>query len=67
MDHLQPRFAPRSEQAAIRLDGAAELRDIVAEHFAEPTGFEEIALHIDDDERALGGLEKRIHMARLQC
>ena len=37
----------------IWLDSAAQLRDIIAEHFAQTAGFQEIALHIDDQQRAL--------------
>ena len=44
--------APGLKQTAIRLDGAAELRDIVAEHFAESARFEEVALHVDDEQGA---------------
>ena len=40
--------APRRQQSAVRLDRAAELRYVIAQHFAETAGFEEVALHVDD-------------------
>ena len=45
--------APRGEQRLVRLDGAAQLRDVVAEHLAEAARLEEIALHVDDEQRGL--------------
>ena len=38
--------------AAIGLTAPAELRDIVAERFAEAAGLHEIALHVDDEKRS---------------
>ena len=57
VDHRQPGGPPRGEQRLVRLDGAAELRDVVAEHLAEAARLEEIALHVDDEQRALRGDE----------
>ena len=45
---VQALGAPGREQLLVRLDGAAQLRDIVAEHFAEAARLEKIALHVDD-------------------
>ncbi len=60
---LQAGLAPGGEQLAIGLDGAAKLRDVVAEHLAEPARLEEVALHIDDEQRTFGGHEfKRIRL-----
>ena len=47
----RPSDAPGRQQAAVRLDGAAKLRHVVAEHFAEAAGLEEVALHVDDQKR----------------
>ena len=43
---------PGGQQAPVRLDRPAQLRHIVAEHLAEAAGLEEIALHVDDQQRA---------------
>ena len=51
MDHQAAGFAPCGQQCRVRLDGAAQLRDVVAEHFAEPAGLEEVTLHVDDQQR----------------
>ena len=40
--------APRRQEFLVGLDGAAQLRDVVAEHFAKAAGLEKIALHVDD-------------------
>ncbi len=45
--------APGREQPSVWFNGAAQLRNVVAEHFAEAPGLEKIALHVDDQERAL--------------
>ena len=50
-------LAPGFEQTAIRLDRAAELRDIVAEHLAETARLEEVALHVDDDQCRMRNIE----------
>ena len=58
MEGRQTGGAPGREQPAIRLDRAAELRNVVAEHFAEAPGLEEIALHVDNQQRAMGRGER---------
>ena len=55
--------APRRQKFAVRLDGAAQLRDVVAEHFAKAARLEKIALHVDDQERAM--LRKEHEFVRL--
>src|SRR4030095_5953245 len=50
---LQPGGAPCGQPLAVRCDSAAELRDIIAEEGAETAGFQEIALHVDDQQRAV--------------
>jgi hypothetical protein len=57
VDDRQICLAPAFEQTAIRIDRAAELGDIVAEHFPKPARLEEVTLHVDDEERATGGLD----------
>jgi hypothetical protein len=57
---VTPGRPPGGQQALIRLDRPPQLRDVVAEHRAEPPRFQEIALHVDDDERTLGGLEREL-------
>ena len=52
--------APRRQKLAVRLDGAAQLRDVVAEHFAKAAGLEKIALHVDDQERAMLRREREL-------
>ncbi len=63
--HWQAERSPSGQQTAVGLDGPAELRHVVAEHLAEPAGLEEIALHVDDDERAMLGRE--VERIRLGC
>ena len=58
MEHLQTRGAPGSEQPLVRFDGAAQLGNVVAEHFAEAAGLQKIALHVDDEQRAMLGRER---------
>jgi hypothetical protein len=53
--------APGRQQPTVRLDGPAQLRDVVAEHFAEAAGLEEIALHVDDQQRARIRLGRKVH------
>ena len=43
--------ARRGQHRADRLHRARQLRDVVAERFAEAAGLHEVALHVDDDER----------------
>src|SRR5947207_328268 len=54
---LQARTAPRREQFFVRLDRAAQLRNIVAEHLAETSRLEKIALHVDDQQRSVRRIE----------
>jgi hypothetical protein len=54
MDHGKTCLPPNFEQSPVRLDRAPQLADIVAQHFSETSRFEEIALHVDDEESALG-------------
>ena len=53
MDDGQACDASRLKQALGRRDRASKQRDVVAERSAEPAGFEEIPLHIDDHEAGL--------------
>ena len=53
VQHHQARTSPSGEQLLVRLNGAAQLRDIIAEHFTKPTGLQEIPLHVDDQQGAL--------------
>ena len=57
VNHLQAFRAPGRQQFPVRFDGAAKLGDIIAEHLAESAGFQKIALHVDDHERAMTRLE----------
>ncbi len=58
------------------LGGAAQQRDVVAQQFAEPAGFEKIALHIDNHQRRrirfegkrIGfGLERMAYLIQIYC
>ena len=46
-----------AKYSGARRDRARQLRDVVAERFAEAPGFEEVALHVDDDQRRCGPVE----------
>ena len=55
--NLQTSRSPRGEQFSIRIYGSAQLGDIVSQHFAKSARLEKIALHVDDEERTVRGLE----------
>ena len=46
-----------TQHAAGGIDGGAQQRDIVAECVAETARLEEVALHVDDDQRGGGRVE----------
>ena len=50
--------APSRQQATVWLDGPAELRDVVAEHFAEAPWLQKIPLHVDNQQCAMIGAER---------
>jgi hypothetical protein len=50
--------APGRQQPAIGFDGPAQLRNVVAEHFAKAAGLEKIPLHVDDQEGAMRRRER---------
>jgi hypothetical protein len=60
MEHSQTRGAPSLQKPSIGIDCAAQLRDVVAEHFAEAARLEKIALHVDDQERAMLRREREL-------
>ena len=47
----------RAQQRTQGRNDPAQLGDVVAERLAEAAGLEEIALHVDDDEGALGRID----------
>src|SRR3954467_9734644 len=53
VQHLQAVRSPGRQKCSVRLDSAAQLPDVVAEHFTETARFQKVALHIDDQEGAL--------------
>src|SRR6185437_2039324 len=57
MDHLKTSGTPDGKQSSIRVDGAAQLRNVVPQHFAESARLQEISLHIDDKKSAMFRLE----------
>ena len=57
--------APRRQQLPVGLDGPAQLRDVVAEHLAEAARLEEVALHVDDEQRA--AVPGELEGIRLAC
>jgi hypothetical protein len=58
VDHHQPRRPPGCQQALRGRDGAAQLTDIVAQCRAEAAGLQEIALHVDHQQRRRGGAQR---------
>ena len=60
MEHRESGGAPRRQELLVRLDGAAQLRNVVAEHLAKAAGLEKIALHVDDQERAMLRRERKL-------
>jgi len=51
VDHQAAGVAPRRKQRPVRFDRATKLRDVVAEHFAQAASLQEVALHVDDQQR----------------
>ena len=64
VDHQDAGGARGVERAGAGADRALEQRDVVAERLAEAAGLEEVALHVDDDERGAAGVEGRSARAR---
>ena len=61
----RPSARQAAQQLAIGLDHPAQLRHVVAEHFAEAARLEEIALHVDEQQRAATRIEdERIRIRR---
>jgi hypothetical protein len=58
MDHQQPGGARRFEHGPAWRDRTAEQRHVVAERLPEAARLEEIALHVDDDQRGAGQIER---------
>ena len=54
-DALRARGAQQLAQAATIL---RQLRDVVAERLAETAGLEEVPLHVDDQERRTGEVQR---------
>ena len=52
-----PLLAGRVQHPLRGLDGGEQQRGVVAELLAEPAGQDEVALHVDDDERRGGRVE----------
>jgi ChrR Cupin-like domain len=52
VDDGQASRAPNLKEALIRLDGAPELPDVVAEHFSEPSWLQKVSLHVDNEQGA---------------
>jgi hypothetical protein len=51
VDHDDPGAPRRLEHPSDRLDRRAQQRDVVAEQLAEAARLDEVALHVDDQER----------------
>src|ERR1700736_5312726 len=53
VDDLQTGSAPYGKEFAIRINRATQLRNIVSQHLAKPAGLKKVALHVDDEKRAV--------------
>ena len=53
----RPAARHAASSAPVGLDRPAQLRDVVAEHLAEAARLEEVALHVDDQQRAVERLQ----------
>jgi hypothetical protein len=60
VDHRHPRLAEAGDETANRRNDRAEAGDVVAEALAEAAGLDEIALHVDHDQRCLRGIEREL-------
>ncbi len=72
MKHLHAARTEQGEQALHGGDSRLKSRHIVAEAFAEAAALDEVALHVDDDQRRVRGpeMERRglgIDVKRSQC
>jgi len=54
VDRQQPGGSPSDQQPLVGLNGLAQPGNVVAERLAETARLQEVALHIDEDERATG-------------
>ena len=57
VDHQQARGAGGIEHRTDRRDRGAEPRHVIAERLAEAARLQEIALHVDDDERGAAEID----------
>src|SRR4051812_2952292 len=64
VDDRQPGRAPRRHQGRQRLDRPTQLGHVVAEALAEAARQQEVALHVDDDQRR--GVEVEGERTRLR-
>ena len=64
VDDQHPGRAGGGEQLLQRRDDGGQLGDVVAEGLAEAAGQQEVALHVDHDQRHLAGRQRRTGWAR---
>src|ERR1700676_5495630 len=57
VNNFQALPSPSRQQPPVRFNGTPKLVYVISEHFPESARLQEIALHIDNDERALRRLE----------
>jgi hypothetical protein len=55
--YLPPSGSPGGKQFPIRINGTAQLRDIVSQHFPKSAGLEKVSLHVDDEKCAVLRIE----------
>src|SRR5262249_15155735 len=51
VDDQASRGAPGCQQCSVWFNSTTKLRYVVPEHFAETAGFQEVTLHVDDQQR----------------
>jgi hypothetical protein len=57
VEHREMLAAKRLQDATRRFNGWLQSGDIVAQHFSETSGQDEVSLHVDDEQGSTGGLE----------
>ena len=65
MDDEDAGAARGCEHLRARRHGCLETRDVIAERRAEAAGLQEVALHVDDDERHPAGIDRE--RSRICC
>ena len=60
VNHWQSGVAESGDQLCDRRDDCSQQRHVIAEALSEPSGLDEISLHVDDDQRCRCRIELEV-------